>query len=647
MNDLQEEDCKSPNFCEKLSSSLLQLYDEQKFCDFRVSVEKRVFKVHKVVMASVSEYFRAMLEHDMLENQKGLLELKSLSVAGVEPLIKFSYSGTMTLNLGNIYEVMNAATFLQIMPAVDCCVQYLKNKLTFENAEELLRIADLYSIPQLKSYYRKYILSNFLEFGLTDQFLHLDSETLADYLSDDALNTTSECILLHLVMNWYNHDPENRKDSAFEVFEKIRYVVDGWPAVQYAIHCEPFKTIPALKDLIQFADSYLGNYEKRFTFDSHRTRMRGTKKSLIQIGGEIKFSYDYRDDALDFPMLFRNDILGWHRNHYYDFDLKKWLPLGDAEIQAKLSSHAALTEVNGNAIMCGGYTYGVTETGLISKHVTKRTWLFTASDCRLRDMPSMKHPRVKHAAVFLQGCVYAIGGSDGIQKLCSVEKLSCGEDDKMSWSYVRGLSASLDAHAAVVCNKKIYISGGERRRGHLTNTVWCYCPVLNRWHKRKSMLKERSGHGMANINDTIYVLGGISGTYEILDTIETYNVDTDTWTKICTTLPLPVCFASTVVMDDKILLVGGKVTAEMESEDDGVDNIEMYDPKEDVWTSVGTLIRPLKFQSCCALTLKLTSKGEMETDEIYAKYAKIVNEDHHFELSNELDKFYNTIPEDS
>ncbi|XP_048776953.2 kelch-like protein 18 isoform X3 [Ostrea edulis] len=630
---VHEEECVSPDFCTKLTNNLQQLYNEQKYCDFTICVENKNYKVHKVVMASVSDYFRAMLEHDVIENQQDCMELKCLTDIGVEPLIKFSYGGSLTLNLGNIHDVMNAATFLQIIPAVDCCVQYLKNKMTFYNAEELLRIADLYSIPHLKSYYRKYILSNFLEFGLTEQFLKLDSDTLADYLNDDSLNTTSECMLLHLVMNWYNYDPETRKDSAKKVFSKIRYVVDGWPAVQFAIQCEPFKTIPALGDLISFADFYLVEYEKRFTFNGPRTRVRYPRKSLVQLGGEIQISYEYREDVMDFPTLFRSDTLGWHRNHYYHPDLKKWLPLREAEIHERLMSRATLTEANGNAILCGGYVYNIAESGIISHLATKEAWIFTASDCRLRAIAPMKHPRAKHTSVFLQGCLYAIGGFDGKQALCSVEKLS-GDENEVMWSYARPLSASLHSHAAVVCKNKIYVTGG--REGYrITNKTWCFSPKINRWHKKKDMLEERCGHGMTIVNDVIYVLGGTSDD-KILESMETYNVETNTWTRICTSIPRPTCYASTVVLDDKILLIGG-----YKDDENGDDSIEEYDPKEDVWTTLGALVRPMKYQCCCALTLKLTSDGEEETDEIYTKYANIVGGEDEDTLDQELEDFYN------
>lgn len=59
------------------------------------------------------------------------------------------------------------------------------------------------------------------------------------------------------------------------------------------------------------------------------------------------------------------------------------------------------------------------------------------------------------------------------------------------------------------------------------------------------LFSERCGHGMAIVNDVIYVLGGTSDD-KILESMETYNVETNTWTRICTSIPRPTCYASTV-----------------------------------------------------------------------------------------------------
>ena len=299
-------------------------------------------------MSSSSDYFRAMFSHEMLENRQDFMEMKGITAKGFWPLVDFSYSGDLKLNLDNIHDVMNAATFLQMISAIDMCTQYLRDKLSFENAEELLKIAEIFSIPGLKEYYREYILKNFLQFALTDNFLKLDSKTLADYLSDDGLITTSESLLLHFVIKWYEYDIKGRYGCALEVFENVRYVVDGWPAIHFAMHSDPFTKNEHLKPILDFADDYMTNPEKRYLTNDHKTRVRSRTKTIIQFGGKMRHSFEM--DDFDFPALMPEDSMGWHRNHFYNPTIKKWVPMGPAYILEKGLSHATITEINDNGM---------------------------------------------------------------------------------------------------------------------------------------------------------------------------------------------------------------------------------------------------------------------------------------------------------
>lgn len=64
-------------------------------------------------------------------------------------------------------------------------------------------------------------------------------------------------------------------------------------------------------------------------------------------------------------------------------------------------------------------------------------------------------PSSVHFWDFVLGCLYAIGGCDDKQLLCSVEKLSNSGNNEISWSYVRPLPISIKNHAAVACKNKV------------------------------------------------------------------------------------------------------------------------------------------------------------------------------------------------
>ena len=354
-------------------------------------------------MASSSDYFRAMLSHDMLETREEFTDLKELTVRGMEPLLEYAYTGKLDLNLSNVTDVMSGATFLQIQGAVELCVTFLKENMNFDNAEDLLKIGDMFSVPDLKEFYRSYLLKHFLAFCKSDAFLRIDYESLADYLSDDGLKTTSESILFHHCVNWYNHDVKSREVDVHKVFEKVRLSIDGWPLIHEASHTEPFINNPKCKEIVEFHENYMMEATKRYINNtSCRTRVRSKRCTIVQIGGVMESNEDYDtfQDMLNQPI---SEHCGWNLNHYFHPDLKSWFPLGIVGRTMSRTSHQAFVEVNGLGVILGGYEYVIDEDSVI-KIVISQVKMFTAQGSfQCWDMQGLQHARARHAAVYLDG----------------------------------------------------------------------------------------------------------------------------------------------------------------------------------------------------------------------------------------------------
>lgn len=339
----------------------------------------------------------------MVETREECTDLKGMTVLGIEPLIEYAYTGKLELTLDSIQHVISGATFLQISAAIDLCVNFLKENMTFENAEELLKLGDMFNVPSLRVYYRAYLLKNFLKFVESESFLKIDSDSLADYLSDDALVTTSESMLFHHCLRWYNYDAKNREKDAHKVFEKVRITHDRSPLIHFASTQDIFKKNQKCKDILEFSEQYLNNDSKRY-FDntSFRTKVRSVRHTLIQVGGvmETHEDYDTFHEILNQPS---DERYGSNMNNYFHPDLKAWFPLGNVGTVLSRRSHQQFVEVNGCAVMIGGYEYHVSGDN-VSKMCIKDVMMFSAQgQFDLCDMPSLQHERSRHAAVYLNG----------------------------------------------------------------------------------------------------------------------------------------------------------------------------------------------------------------------------------------------------
>ncbi len=65
----------------ELAAGLARFQETSEFCDAEVKAEGRVFKVHRVVLASVSPYFRSMYTGDFKERKSDeAVEIKVLKL---------------------------------------------------------------------------------------------------------------------------------------------------------------------------------------------------------------------------------------------------------------------------------------------------------------------------------------------------------------------------------------------------------------------------------------------------------------------------------------------------------------------------------------------------------------------------------------
>jgi N-acetylneuraminic acid mutarotase len=78
------------------------------------------------------------------------------------------------------------------------------------------------------------------------------------------------------------------------------------------------------------------------------------------------------------------------------------------------------------------------------------------------------------------------------------------------------------------------------------------------WSERAVMLVPRSETAIAQVGDTIYVLGGYGGDRQNSNVVQVYDAGTDTWS-YGPPLPMPIHHAMAAVVGDRLFLIGGEV----------------------------------------------------------------------------------------
>ncbi|XP_039961143.1 kelch-like protein 17 [Bactrocera tryoni] len=192
----------------------------------------------------------------------------------------------------------------------------------------------------------------------------------------------------------------------------------------------------------------------------------------------------------------------------------------------------------------------------ISWNIRNKTW---------RNLAAMNQKRFRHCVVELDGKIYAIGGLDIGKTLSSVERYTTSD----GWQFVNGLIVGRYDPCAVTLNGKIYIMSGINGDNDYIKSVECYNPVSNAWTSCADMIERHTFSVAAAHKGHVYVLG----SYGDNRTVERYDPQQDTWSKICS---LERWFISCVSLDNKLWAITGDFLS-------GMTCVSVYDEENDRW----------------------------------------------------------------
>lgn len=115
-------------------------------------------------------------------------------------------------------------------------------------------------------------------------------------------------------------------------------------------------------------------------------------------------------------------------------------------------------------------------------------------------------------------------------------------------------------------------------------------------------------------NNKIYVFGGISGK-TILDSVEVYDIENDTWTT-SPTMPIPRHSHKSILYQDKVYIIGGY------NNTDGIlDRLDIFDLKTNQWTTGASMSEPKSGFSAEIIDEKIYCIG----GEVPGGYSNIMN----------------------
>ena len=190
--------------------------------------------------------------------------------------------------------------------------------------------------------------------------------------------------------------------------------------------------------------------------------------------------------------------------------------------------------------------------------------------------PPLIQPRKRLGVASLGGKVYAVGGHDGKNVLNSVEVF---DQTREQWAPVHPLNQARMFAACVTIDGKIYAIGGQRKLCVPLDSVEVFDPELNQWQYISNMHHKVGSPIAIAHKKSLYVLGKGFGDLHI---VQVYNISTDTWTQVKTTIPY--CrYASAVYHTNTMYILCGRDSCRLTHEENC--DVYRYDLDTNQWST--------------------------------------------------------------
>lgn len=193
---------------ESLSDQIGFLCLRDDYSDIVLVVEEVHIPGHKVILAARSEYFRALLYGGMRESSQSIIELKGTSLAAFKILLRYIYTGHMTLtNLKEdmILDILGLAHQYGFVELETSISEYLKAILNIRNVCMIYDTANLFHLSSLAEVCCCFVDKHAQEIIQHESFLSLSAAAIKEMISRDSF-CAPEVDIFRAVHNWTQHN---------------------------------------------------------------------------------------------------------------------------------------------------------------------------------------------------------------------------------------------------------------------------------------------------------------------------------------------------------------------------------------------------------------------------------------------------------
>lgn len=555
---------------EDLFAGMRILKDEEQLCDFTVVINSQNFHTHKFLLASRSDYFKAMIINDTRESKAGRVELDDVEPDTMCIILEYLYTSKVTITIENVQNILMAASRFQMDELVSFCEDFIRDGIDLTNCLAVLSTADRCNLQDLFQSAFEFCVDHFKQVVEDESFTELDANLLRQIVESDDLNVDDEMFVFNGILKWYSSDVESRASQWEQLMQCVRFpVMKRNHLIEARLH-ESIENSKFCKDLIDYAKDYLlmENIEARTPPNTIGDSLRINKRP--DHVRQISSSWYKRRDAFSYQQRIYA-VGGWTNDVKPISQVERYNPTTDSWewVQPMIRPRCGVgaTFLDNSLYAVGGHDGGNYLSSVERYDIVDETWH--------TDVADMRYERTSLGVVAMNAYIYAIGGQVGQVATDKVERYDRATNQ---WLQCTCMNAPRLGAGVAVLNGLIYVVGGaDFSFNAILNSVEVYDPRVPSWHLLSPMHANRKHLGCAVIDGKIYAVGGRSDGCE-LATVECYDPRNDSWTLV-RSMSESRSGIGLVELDGLLYAVGGH------NGDSRLRLVEAYDPKTDIWTT--------------------------------------------------------------
>ena len=422
-----------------LQSGLSSLRHDDVCTDFEVTVGDKCFRCHKVVLAAVSDYFKAMFSSGMKETVQNKATLNDILPEVFESTLSMIYdeTGEMVHDLNKkgtaeMEEYLRAAGMLQIAFLKEICIQHFKEKLNVHNCMEIWKMARTLQIQELQDISWKFILSRFSCLAKVDMLPSLEFDDFKALIKDENLMLGKEEVVCDAILSWVQFE----KDREDKIEQLLSCSSLSQVNIEYLVEVLSFHPLcrnnEKALELIKQAVRYKFHQDQHGNLSLSLRSCTGMEQMFLLLGARANI----RDSITEVKSV---ELVAYSRRQ------RKWMRLQRSFQHQSISEEFACCVYGSAFYVTGGKTREII------------TLKYSGDSSVWQEQAAMIVPLRKHTMTAHGDFLYVFGGCSRMEVNSQILAYNTTDD---SWDFVGELIAPVHSASSVCLNDSIFIVGG-------------------------------------------------------------------------------------------------------------------------------------------------------------------------------------------